>query len=305
MSSSTSRLGFLERCLLKVAKRGNVPTHVAFIMDGNRRFARSKGRMEIEGHRDGFSSLLKILEWCVELERIKTVTVYAFSIDNFGRPKREVDSLMHLAEAKFEEFLENEALVMKHGIRVRILGNLALLPERVKRAAARVMLKTWNHDQLTLNICFSYSSGEEMIQTTHELVQGVREGTLLRQDIDAELFNHTLYTRGDSPQLLIRTSGECRLSDFLVWQLNRAHLSFINMPWPALDIWRFVSCFLSYNMSATGETGEPCSFNARQVRFLEKLQERDLSRCISLEEKVSKVKYIQYTPEENDEQKSC
>lgn len=243
-------------------RQRSLPRHVAFIMDGNRRFAAQQGRTHAwEGHAAGYSSLLRVLEWCVALE-VRVATVFAFSIENFKRPEAEVQRLMALAEQKFCEFLDKRALVAREGIRVRVLGDLSLLPAKVRRAAAKVMLATAANDRLTLNICFAYTAGEEMTRTLTGAVRAARAGLLRAEDLDDDFLARCLYTRESRPDLVIRTSGETRLSDFLVWQANRAHLCFVDVAWPALDVWRFLRCFWDYHAHAHAHA-QPLQINAQ------------------------------------------
>jgi ditrans,polycis-polyprenyl diphosphate synthase len=294
-------MNYLERLVLGSARMGPLPQHIAFIMDGNRRFATQRGRPTFEGHSEGYSSLLRVLQFCLALQEVKVVTVYAFSIDNFKRPAKEVDTLMQLAQDKFTEFLKHEALVMQHDVRVRVLGDLSLLPDGVKRAAAHVMHATAGHTRLTLNICFSYTSSEEVASTVRSVVAAAREGEILKGDIDEAFISRCLYTRGSPADLLIRTSGETRLSDFLVLQCNRAHLCFLDVTWPEVDVWRFLACVWDYqahhvarkpasashavadaNADADGdahEHRERAARKARQDTYLAALERRELEQC--------------------------
>ncbi len=290
-----AEMNYLERLVLGTARMGPLPQHIAFIMDGNRRFATQRGRPTFEGHSEGYSSLLRVLQFCLALQEVKVVTVYAFSIDNFKRPAKEVETLMQLAQDKFTEFLKHEALVMQHDVRVRVLGDLSLLPDGVKRAAAHVMHATAGHKRLTLNICFSYTSGEEVASTVRSVVAAAREGEILKGDIDEAFISRCLYTRGSPADLLIRTSGETRLSDFLVLQSNRAHLCFLDVTWPEVDVWRFLACVWDYQAHhvarapARAHDGdgqgeeldhpERVARKARQDAYLAALELRELEQC--------------------------
>ena len=132
------------------------PSHVAFIMDGNRRFAEARGRAVVEGHTQGYGSLIKALEWCLDLG-VRTVSVYAFSVENYCRSRPEVEGLMALAEAKLRHMLERRELLIERGVRVRVVGDLRLAPRGVREAARDVELATRHHCRLDLIICFSYS----------------------------------------------------------------------------------------------------------------------------------------------------
>jgi len=235
----------LEWAGLRVTRRfARVPRHVAFIMDGNRRFARRRGEKSVEGHSHGYDSLLKVLEWSLELG-VKVATVFAFSLENFKRSKEEVDALMRLAEDKFEDFLDHKHLVMAHKVRVKVLGDLDLLPESLRKKAEQVMAETRSHDALLLNVCFAYSSGQELVQVMRKVVARAREGTV--KEVTEDLMKRSLFTEGEEPELLIRTSGETRLSDFLVWQSNWAHISFLQGTWPELTCFDFLTCVWDYH----------------------------------------------------------
>ncbi|GBG33907.1 Dehydrodolichyl diphosphate synthase 6 [Hondaea fermentalgiana] len=238
----------LERLALAVAAQCmTVPRHVAFIMDGNRRFAKQRGQRGSQGHIFGYTTLLRVLEWCMKLG-VTEVTVYAFSIDNFKRSEEEVATLMNLAKEKFAEFLKHTELVMQNEIRVNVLGDLSLLPSDLREAAEHVMKRTRQHKRLIFNICFAYTSSEEIARTVREIVRDARAGKLDKESISRDLISSRMYTRGSNPQLVIRTSGETRLSDFLVWQAAYAHLHFINVTWPELNVWHILWAFWDYHV---------------------------------------------------------
>lgn len=152
--SSVSRLA--QSVLTSVLASQGVPPHVAFIMDGNRRFAEAHGRATVEGHTEGYTSLIKALEWCLDLG-IGAVSVYAFSVENYCRSSSEVRGLMSLAEAKLKYMLEQREMLIQRGVRVRVVGDLSLAPIGIQRAAFAVEEATRHHSNLILNICFSYS----------------------------------------------------------------------------------------------------------------------------------------------------
>ncbi|KAK9815197.1 hypothetical protein WJX73_010695 [Symbiochloris irregularis] len=224
-------------------KLGPIPTHVGFIMDGNRRYARKSSVERSLGHRHGFTKLLDILEWCLELG-VSNVTVFAFGEDNFKRSDEEVTELMSLAEEKLWQLLEEPELVARHGIRVKVLGNLNLLPEAVQRAAEHVMQATNQYNQVTLNICLAYSSKKEMNKALKAAskVDNVEDRVVV--------FQHQLGTKGQPPvDLLVRTSGETRLSDFLLWQCATAHLVFSRALWPEFTYLHLLEALLQYQQS--------------------------------------------------------
>ena len=153
--------GWLDSVLLKLLRCGEVPRHVAFIMDGNRRFARERNIERIEGHTQGFDKLAETLQWCNDVG-VKEVTVYAFSIENFKRKEDEVNGLLDLARSKFRRLLEERERLREHGIRVRVIGNVGLLPEDLRDLIARAEAATKDNADKTLNVAFSYTAREEI-----------------------------------------------------------------------------------------------------------------------------------------------
>lgn len=241
-----SKLKWYETLSVNVLKCGAIPKHIAFIMDGNRRFANKCGVKKIEGHSKGFDKLTEVLQWCLSLG-IKEVTVYAFSIENFRRSQEEVEQLMSLAREKFKRLLEEKDKLNEHGIGIRVIGNIALLPSDLQRLVVESMESTKSNTKAVLNIAFSYTSREEMTHAISEVAWGVQEDLLEIEDIDEELIQKCLYTRHSlKPDLLIRTSGEVRLSDFLLWQTTCCTLYFTHVLWPEFAIWDLCKAILHY-----------------------------------------------------------
>lgn len=239
----------LERAGAAVLRLGPVPRHVAFIMDGNRRFAQRNGMRIVQGHAAGFRKLKEALEWCLEMG-IEICTVYAFSVENFSRSPDEVSALMNLAHEKFEEMLLRGDVIERHGARVRVLGDLARLSPRLQALVAKVMESSKHNSRLALNICFAYSARQEMNLAAAALAAGVAAGRLRAGDVTEAALQSALYTEHlEPPDLLIRTSGETRLSDFLLWQLESSHLSFVSRLWPELTCWDFFSILLDYQLA--------------------------------------------------------
>ncbi|KAH8394467.1 hypothetical protein KR222_010961 [Zaprionus bogoriensis] len=226
---------------------GVIPHHVAFVMDGNRRFARSKQLDKIEGHSRGFSKLADVLRWCLDIG-IREVTTFAFSIENFKRSDEEVEGLFGLAREKFSRLLDEAERMDEHGIRIRVIGNIALLPADLQRLVASAMLRTERNDKLFLNIAFAYTSRDEITQAVETVLQAEQEEDALRPaDINERLLEACLYTRHSSPpDLIFRTSGETRLSDFMMWQIRTSVLYFTDVLWPQITIWNFMASILAY-----------------------------------------------------------
>lgn len=240
-----------HRMCTRILKSGPVPKHVAIIMDGNRRFAQKNSMDRAEGHLKGFDKLAETLEWCLDLG-IMEVTVYAFSIENFKRSKEEVDCLMELAHQKFTRLLQEKDLIQKHNVCVRVLGNLHLLPIDIQKLVAEVVNISKNNTRAILNVCFSYTSRDEICTAMKEVAEGVERGLLKPSDISEELLEKCLYTcKSHDPDLLIRTSGEVRLSDFLLWQSSFSVLSFIKVLWPDFSVWHLYAAILQYQRNYT------------------------------------------------------
>ncbi|CAK8692608.1 unnamed protein product [Clavelina lepadiformis] len=232
-----------EKYLSGILQQGPIPNHVAFIMDGNRRFAAKKHVERIEGHRKGFDKLAEMLRWCQDLD-ISEVTLYAFSAENFKRSKEEVDSLMELARSKFAQILEEQDRLKEHGVRISIIGELHLLPQDLQELAYKLMECTRNNNKCRLNVCVAYTSRHEMTQAVRDITWGLEHGLIEKSDISEQLFEKALQI--SSVDVLVRTSGEIRLSDFLLWQSSSSYLSFLNVLWPELTIWDFYWSVLQY-----------------------------------------------------------
>ncbi|XP_024241767.2 dehydrodolichyl diphosphate synthase complex subunit DHDDS isoform X2 [Oncorhynchus tshawytscha] len=214
-------LNLIEKLSANILKAGPMPKHVAFIMDGNRRYARKRQVERQEGHTQGFDKLAETLRWCLNLS-IHEVTVYAFSIENFKRSKDEVDGLMELAKQKFIRLLEEQDNLEKHGVCIRVLGDLTLLPLDLQQHIARAVVATRTHNKCFLNVCFAYTSRHEIANAVGEMAWGVEQGLIKSSDVSEALLSRCLYSSNSpNPDLLIRTSGEVRLSDFLLWQKAR------------------------------------------------------------------------------------
>ncbi|XP_041961736.1 dehydrodolichyl diphosphate synthase complex subunit DHDDS [Alosa alosa] len=242
-------LNLIERISANILKAGPIPKHVAFIMDGNRRYARKRQVERQEGHSQGFEKLAETLRWCLRLD-IREVTVYAFSIENFKRSKDEVDGLMELAKQKFTRLLEEQENLEKHGVCIRVLGDLTLLPLDLQEVIAKAVLATKTHNKCFLNVCFAYTSRHEIASAVREMAWGVEQGLIRPSDVSEALLSQCLYTSNSpNPDMLIRTSGEVRLSDFLLWQTSYSCLVFQSVLWPEYSFWNLCEAILQYQLS--------------------------------------------------------
>lgn len=210
---------WLERIAMNIVRAGGfLPQHIAFVMDGNRRYANSQHIRKIEGHSRGFDKLADCLRWCLDMG-IREVTTFAFSIENFKRSEEEVKGLLDLSREKFSKLLDESSKLHEHGVCIRVIGNLSLLPDDLQTLIAQAILETEKNSKLFLNVAFSYTSRDEISQSVETILKygdGIEE-----DDISERLIAECLYTRhSPPPDLLFRTSGETRISDFLMWQVK-------------------------------------------------------------------------------------
>ncbi|XP_008476993.1 dehydrodolichyl diphosphate synthase complex subunit DHDDS [Diaphorina citri] len=241
-----STLNWFQYAIIKLLKKGHVPKHIAFIMDGNRRYAKRSNAKTIEGHSKGFDKLAETLQWCLDLG-VREVTVYAFSIENFKRTEEEVNGLMDLARAKFKRLIEEKDKLNEKGIRIRIIGNIELLPSDLIASFKEAMHITKDNTEGFLNVAFSYTSRDEMVETSRILIDGLRTNKITNEDVTMDLFDKCLYT-GTSPEpdLIIRTSGETRLSDFMLVQSKSSFLYFCHKLWPEFTAWNLINAVFAF-----------------------------------------------------------
>ncbi len=234
-----------ERRLLDLVKSEPVPRHLAIIMDGNRRFAEAHGLLATEGHRKGRDTLEQLLNWCLDVG-IRILTVYALSTENFARPPEELEVLMDLFTRSFDE-IATDARVHRHQIRVRAIGDRAALPVRVQEAIRRAEEATARYDQYFYNVAIAYGGRDEIVEAIRRLAQEVRAGRLEPEQITPELVAQNLYTADlPDPDLVFRTSGEERISNFLLWQSAYSELYFSDVLWPGLTELDFLRAIRAY-----------------------------------------------------------
>jgi undecaprenyl diphosphate synthase len=207
----------------------DIPRHVAVIMDGNGRWANERGLPRREGHRAGAESVREVTDACIDLG-VEYLTLYAFSSENWNRPESEVKALMDL----LNRFLtEKEKDLKKQNIRLQAIGQLDRLPEKTRTLLDRIIAETAGHDAMTLVLALSYGAREEIVGAARALAAEAAAGTLDPATIDAEQFASKLQTAGiPDPDLLVRTSGEMRVSNFLLWQISYAEIVIVKKYWP-------------------------------------------------------------------------
>ena len=206
-----------------------LPKHIAIIMDGNGRWAKSKGKIRAFGHENGTKSVRTTVESCAQLG-IEHLTLYAFSTENWNRPKLEVNALMDLLVYSLEK--EKDSLI-KNNIKVNVIGDMESLKNKPKSKLQDIISSTNGNDKLNLNLAISYGSRQELLQAIRELSDKVKNNIISVKNIDENIINEHLYTRNlPNVDLLIRTGGESRVSNFLLWQIAYAEMYFTDILWP-------------------------------------------------------------------------
>lgn len=206
-----------------------LPKHISVIMDGNGRWAKQKGLLRALGHEEGTKAVRDVVEGCAEIG-IEHLTLYAFSTENWKRPKREVDTLMRLLVSSLKKEIKT---LTENQIRLNAIGNISSLPAKAQKELNEVIQKTKDNKRMVLTLALSYGSREELMNMVREIIQKVKNEELSPEAIDESIINQHLYTRNlPDVDLLIRTSGEQRISNFLLWQIAYAELYFTKILWP-------------------------------------------------------------------------
>lgn len=210
-------------------KNKNYPRHVAIIMDGNGRWAKKRGLPRVQGHRAGVTALRGIIKYARQIE-LKYLTLYAFSTENWKRPRMEIQNLMDL----LVEFIHREIDELRdNNIKIRVLGDITVLNDTVKREIKSAVAQTSQNDGLILNVAINYGGRDEILRAVKNIVNDVNGGKVTTKDINEDLFESYLYTDGiPHPDLVIRPSGELRISNFLLWQIAYSEFWFSDCFWP-------------------------------------------------------------------------
>jgi len=236
-----------ERWLWGQIKNGASVEHIAIILDGNRRWASEKELNPWLGHKQGAETVENLLDWCQKLN-VKFVTLYTFSTENFTRNPQEIQEIMTIANEKFRKLLTDER-IHKNKVHVKVIGRTNLLPEDLQQLISDVEKATANYDNQFLNFAFAYGGRAEIVDAARVIAEQVKAGKLQPEDIHESTFEKYLYTaqlEKQEPDLLIRTSGEERLSGFLLWQSAYSELAFLDVYWPDfrfIDLLRAIRTF--------------------------------------------------------------
>ncbi|NJB70872.1 undecaprenyl diphosphate synthase [Saonia flava] len=228
---------------IKDLNENKLPKHLAIIMDGNGRWAKKQGKLRVFGHENGVKRVKETVENCARIG-IKYLTLYTFSTENWNRPKFEVDTLMNILVSSLKKEVKT---LNKNNIRLNAIGNLDSLPDKAKTELREVMRKTAENTAMTLTLALSYGSREELKNAVKEISVKVKNNIISPENIDETIINNHLYTQNlPDVDLLIRTSGEHRISNFLLWQIAYAELHFIDVFWPDFSEHHLVGAILDY-----------------------------------------------------------
>ena len=229
--------------ILKGIDKTKIPNHVAIIMDGNGRWAKKIGKERFFGHNSGVSSVRETIEAAIDLG-VKNLTLYVFSMENWNRPDQEVKALMLLLFDSISVELEN---LNKNNIKLDVIGDKDLLPDKIKNRLINAVNETSKNTSLKLNLAISYGSKQEIIEAVKTISNKVKKNIISLENIDENIINDHLYTRNlDNVDLLIRTGGEIRVSNFLLWQISYAELFFLEILWPDFKKINFFEVIVEY-----------------------------------------------------------
>ena len=238
-----------EWFLLGAVRKGRaVPEHIGVILDGNRRWASSRGLEPWEGHREGAKKVEDFLGWCLEFDGIRAITLYVLSTENFKRPREELEKLLEITKEYFERAASDER-IHKHRVRIKAIGRLDMLPEDVREAIRKAEEATKDYGDRYLNIAIAYGGRAEIVDAVRKAVRDVLDGRLSPDQLDERAIEERLYTSylpNPYPDLIIRTSGEERLSNFLLWQSAYSELCFMDVYWPSfrkIDLLRAIRLY--------------------------------------------------------------
>ena len=229
--------------LIEQINKANLPKHVAIIMDGNGRWAKKQGMMRVFGHRKGVKAVREAIEGAAEVG-VEYLTLYAFSTENWNRPKLEVDALMSLLLSSLKDELKT---LQENNIKLKVIGDISKLPQKNQKELQQVIDKTKNNTRMTLILALSYGSKIEIVDAVKIISEKVKNGELDISEINEDTISNNLYT-SEMPDvdLLIRTSGETRISNFLLWQIAYAELFFLEKLWPDFDRTDLFNTILNY-----------------------------------------------------------
>ncbi len=233
----------VHKNLGEIIDYSNIPSHVAIIMDGNGRWARKINKERFFGHNRGVNSVKESIDVSIELG-VETLTLFAFSMENWNRPKNEINALMTLLSSSIENELKS---LIENNIKLNVIGDLDLVPKKTRDKLLNAIIKTKNNDGLNLNLAVSYGAKQELVKAIKIISHKVKKNIISEENIDEETINEHLYTANSkNVDLLIRTGGEFRVSNFLLWQISYAELNFQKVLWPDFKKYHFLNAIIDY-----------------------------------------------------------
>lgn len=233
----------VHKNLGEIIDYSNIPSHVAIIMDGNGRWAKKINKERFFGHNRGINSVKESIDVSIELG-IETLTLFAFSMENWKRPKSEINALMTLLSSSIENELKS---IIENNIKLNVIGDLDLVPKKTRDKLLNAIIKTKNNDGLNLNLAVSYGAKQELVRAIKIISHKVKKNIISEENIDEETINEHLYTENSkNVDLLIRTGGEFRVSNFLLWQISYAELNFQKVLWPDFKKYHFLNAIIDY-----------------------------------------------------------
>ena len=233
----------VHKNLGEIIDYSNIPSHVAIIMDGNGRWAKKINKERFFGHNRGINSVKESIDVSIELG-IETLTLFAFSMENWKRPKNEINALMTLLSSSIENELKS---IIENNIKLNVIGDLDLVPKKTRDKLLNAIIKTKNNDGLNLNLAVSYGAKQELVRAIKIISHKVKKNIISEENIDEETINEHLYTENSkNVDLLIRTGGEFRVSNFLLWQISYAELNFQKVLWPDFKKYHFLNAIIDY-----------------------------------------------------------
>ena len=233
----------VHKNLGEIIDYSNIPSHVAIIMDGNGRWARKINKERFFGHNRGINSVKESIDVSIELG-IETLTLFAFSMENWKRPKSEINALMTLLSSSIENELKS---IIENNIKLNVIGDLDLVPKKTRDKLLNAIIKTKNNDGLNLNLAVSYGAKQELVRAIKIISHKVKKNIISEENIDEETINEHLYTENSkNVDLLIRTGGEFRVINFLLWQISYAELNFQKVLWPDFKKYHFLNAIIDY-----------------------------------------------------------
>lgn len=221
-----------------------VPKHIGIILDGNRRFAKRLVLKPWRGHEWGSKKVEQLFDWCKELD-VHELTLYVFSAENFNRPKEEFDFLMKLFRESFEK-TKNDVRLHKNKIRINFIGRLWRFPQDVQDAAKALMEATKDYSDYVINFAMGYGGRQEVVDAVKKLSEKVKSGAVNVEDINEEMFSDNLYLKSE-PEMIIRTGGDHRTSNFLIWQSSYSEWFFLEKTWPEFEKADLISCMEQFS----------------------------------------------------------